>query len=293
MVLTHRVRLLALCTLARAASGVRSVLVTGANKGIGRAIVQKIVEDYDDVHVFLGCRSAQRGEEAAAAIASAVPGCADRLSVLPLDVADDTSVAAAAAAVGARDELLPLHGILNNAGIGFGKGFDATLETNFSGARRVCDAFEPLLQPDGGRIVNVASASGPIYVAGLDDDASKKVLTSAGVGLDELDSYAKKFCGATDYENSAYGLSKACLNAYTRILASQKPKLLVNSVTPGYILTDLTRGMGATNPPEKGTTAPIYCLFEATSTGWYYGSDAVRSPLDRYRGPGDPPYEGD
>ena len=113
MVLTHRVRLLALCTLARAASGVRSVLVTGANKGIGRAIVQKIVEDYDDVHVFLGCRSAQRGEEAAAAIASAVPGCADRLSVLPLDVADDTSVAAAAAAVGARDELLPLHGILN------------------------------------------------------------------------------------------------------------------------------------------------------------------------------------
>ena len=47
MVLTHRVRLLALCTLARAASGVRSVLVTGANKGIGRAIVQKIVEDYD------------------------------------------------------------------------------------------------------------------------------------------------------------------------------------------------------------------------------------------------------
>ena len=52
MVLTHRVRLLALCTLARAASGVRSVLVTGANKGIGRAIVQKIVEDYDDVHDF-------------------------------------------------------------------------------------------------------------------------------------------------------------------------------------------------------------------------------------------------
>ena len=80
MVLTHRVRLLALCTLARAASGVRSVLVTGANKGIGRAIVQKIVEDYDDVHVFLGCRSAQRGEEAAAAIASAVPGCADHRS---------------------------------------------------------------------------------------------------------------------------------------------------------------------------------------------------------------------
>ena len=75
--------------------------------------------------------------------------------------------------------LLPLHGILNNAGIGFGKGFDATLETNFYGARRVCDAFEPLLQPDGGRIVNVASASGPIYVAGLDDDGPRTAVAAS------------------------------------------------------------------------------------------------------------------
>ena len=51
--------------------------------------------------------------------------------------------------------------------------------------------------------------------------------------------------------------------------------------------------MGATNPPEKGTVAPIFCLLEPSlGSGKYYGSDAVRSPLDRYRGPGDPPYEG-
>jgi len=53
-------------------------------------------------------------------------------------------------------------------------------------------------------------------------------------------------------------------------------------------------GMGATNKPEKGTLAPLYCLMENENltTGCYYGSDGVRSPLDRYRGPGDPPYEG-
>ena len=52
--------------------------------------------------------------------------------------------------------------------------------------------------------------------------------------------------------------------------------------------------MGATNKPEKGTLAPLYCLMENENltTGCYYGSDGVRSPLDRYRGPGDPPYEG-
>ena len=54
--------------------------------------------------------------------------------------------------------------------------------------------------------------------------------------------------------------------------------------------------MGATNPPEKGTIAPYFCLFGDVPfgpevNGRYYGSDGVRSPLDRYRGPGDPAYD--
>eukprot|EP00967_Tisochrysis_lutea_P102164 scaffold153670_cov33-Tisochrysis_lutea.AAC.2 len=96
-----------------------------------------------------------------------------------------------------------------------------------------------------------------------------------------------------DYANDAYGLSKACVNAYTRILAREHPALTINSCTPGFILTDLTMGMGATNPPEKGTGAPLYCLLgDVQGSGCYYGSDSQRSPLDRYRAPGDPPYKG-
>ena len=47
--------------------------------------------------------------------------------------------------------------------------------------------------------------------------------------------------------------------------------------------------------PEEGTLAIKKCLFDMPQeeSGWYYGSDAVRSPLDVYRGPGDPPYESD
>ncbi len=63
------------------------------------------------------------------------------------------------------------------------------------------------------------------------------------------------------------------------------------------MLTDLTRGMGATKTPEQSQchVAPLFLLFgdDVPSTGWYFGSDAVRSPLDRYRGPGDPPYVAD
>mmetsp|Transcript_53205 Transcript_53205/g.147525 ORF Transcript_53205/g.147525 Transcript_53205/m.147525 type:complete len:136 (-) Transcript_53205:59-466(-) len=97
--------------------------------------------------------------------------------------------------------------------------------------------------------------------------------------------------GQADYDGIAYGLSKAFVNVLTQQQAKAHPNLKINAVTPGYIATDLTAGMGATNPPEKGTTAPLACLFgDMEGNGRYYGSDAVRSPLDRYRGPGDPPY---
>ncbi|CAK0803963.1 unnamed protein product [Prorocentrum cordatum] len=79
----------------------------------------------------------------------------------------------------------------------------------------------------------------------------------------------------------------------TMLLAREHPNLKVNAITPGYILTDMTRNAGATKSPEEGTKAALYCLMgELEGNGRYYGSDAVRSPLDRYRGPGDPPYAG-
>lgn len=58
-------------------------------------------------------------------------------------------------------------------------------------------------------------------------------------------------------------------------------------------------GMGASKTPEQSNchVAPLYLLMGDPpfpgGNGRYYGSDAVRSPLDRYRGPGDPPYVAD
>lgn len=64
-----------------------------------------------------------------------------------------------------------------------------------------------------------------------------------------------------------YGFSKACLIAYTMILAREYPELKINAMTPGYILTDITKGMGATKPPEEGTKAAIHCSSEWLSKG--------------------------
>ena len=102
-------------------------------------------------------------------------------------------------------------------------------------------------------------------------------------------------------ELNPYGFSKACASLYTLWLARQHPGLLINACTPGYIETDLTRpaaqGRGLSpadlgmKPPEQGTVAILFLLFgEPRGSGNYYGSDARRSPLDRYRAPGSPEY---
>ncbi|SDL95174.1 hypothetical protein, partial [Aliiruegeria lutimaris] len=77
-----------------------------------------------------------------------------------------------------------------------------------------------------------------------------------------------------------------------------------NACTPGFIATDLTRsyasGRGKSpeelgmKSPREGANTPIFLLFGKTAgSGHYFGSDAKRSPLDRYREPGSPPYSGD
>ncbi len=91
-------------------------------------------------------------------------------------------------------------------------------------------------------------------------------------------------------------MSKAVLNAYTLGLAAAEPTLAVNACTPGFIATDLTAGFASDSkkPPHEGTHAPFHLLFGAlpagAPSGRYYGSDCKRSPLDKYRGPGDPEY---
>lgn len=272
----------------------RRILVTGANKGIGLAIAKAILERAPDTFVYLGSRDVERGRTAAASL-----GAEGRVEPLALDVASDRSVSEAAARLaGAR-----LYGIVNNAGVGGGTGDLAdVVRVNTLGVARVCDAFLPLLGSEPrGRIVNVTSASGPMFVASASAE-QKALLLDPELTWPRLRAFVEDEVakGAVD---DAYGFSKACANAYTALLARAHPELHVNACTPGYIETDMTRphaaGRGKSaaelgmKPPSEGTRAPLFLLFEELEgNGRYYGSDGKRSPLDRYRAPGAPAYEG-
>ena len=285
------------------------ILITGANKGIGLALVAAVLEARDDAVVLLGSRSLSRGESAREGLIASEPAWAERVVVVQLDVGDDDSVRAAARAVAERCAPGALYGIVNNAGVGFGElTAREVLNVNARGPRRVCEAFASLLAADG-RVVNVSSAAGPSFIAGC-SPARKKALTDPEVTWDAVESQMAEFLAvheaggdldAAGFADSVYGLSKACLNAYTMELARAWPKRTVNACTPGFIETDMTRGFATSRgvtpadvgmkPPKEGTRAPMHLLFgEPGGSGWYFGSDAVRSPIDRYRSPGDPPY---
>lgn len=296
------------------AEGVRHILVTGANKGIGLAIVERILAEHDDCFAFLGSRDAGRGRAAAEGLVKARPAWAGRLAVVAIDVADDASVAGAAKAVAERLAGEALYGLVNNAGVGAGGGDRAAiLQTNVLGVHRACEAFLPLLDAKRGRIVNVTSASGPSFVAGCSAER-RRFFLDAALTWTHLRAFVDECIAAGDDaaalaalglgDGAPYGLSKACANAYTRIVAREHPGLDVNACTPGFVATDMTRHYAASagktpaelgmKTPAEGATAPLHLLFgELEGNGRYYGSDAKRSPLDRYRAPGSPEYAGD
>ncbi|CAN5918254.1 SDR family oxidoreductase [soil metagenome] len=285
----------------------RRILVTGGNKGIGLAIVEAILDQHPDTFVYLGSRDRARGLEAAAALTREHADRNARIEVVALDVSDDRSVAEAARGVDS------LHGIVNNAGIGLGNGdLAAVLETNTLGVHRVCETFLPLLDAKAGRIVNVTSAAGPSFVATCSPEMQRFFLDASTTWprlrafIDECltmagDKAAFRAKGLGDGE--PYGLSKACANTYTLILAREHPSVRVNACTPGFIATDMTRSYVASSgksaaelgmkSPADGAKAPLHLLFaELEGNGRFYGSDAKRSPLDRYRAPGSPPFTG-
>eukprot|EP00808_Paulinella_micropora_P028767 g22100.t1 len=158
-------------------------------------------------------------------------------------------------------------------------------------------------------IAMVASGSAPNFVQGCSLEVQR--VLSEPESIEEYEELIQKALAAAAHSNprreitrlglrdlDPYGFSKALVNAYTVALAKLMPHHQVNSCSPGFIATDMTKVFGdpAANgmkTPEEGAITPVWIATspECTSTGWYYGSDRKRSPLFRYRSPGSAPYD--
>ena len=215
---------------------IRVALVTGGNKGIGLEIARQLAQA--GVRVVIGARDSGRAQQAVDNLAA--QGLAARSVRLDLD--DEQSIADAAATIAADHGRLDI--LVNNAGI-----FDAadgppstaslaavrrSMETNFLGTFAVTQAMLPLLRAaPAGRIVNLSSSLGSLTLNG---DPSSTY-------------YSQRFIG--------YNASKAALNMLTVQLHEElrDTPIVVNSVSPGFVKTDLT-GYG-TITPEEGARLPV------------------------------------
>jgi NAD(P)-dependent dehydrogenase (short-subunit alcohol dehydrogenase family) len=205
------------------------VLITGANKGLGREAARRLIADGHDV--WLAARDKRRGNEAA-----------DLLGAwfVELDVTSDESVDAAAAHVVAASGHIDV--LIHNAGITGDRVAVPDLtaqhilrvfETNLAGVVRVTHAFLPLLEQSANPvIVNVSSGMGSLQVT---NDRSRFESTIISV---------------------PYTSSKAALNMLTTQYAKALPHIRINAVDPGYTGTDLNANRG-TQTVTEGTDAIV------------------------------------
>jgi NAD(P)-dependent dehydrogenase (short-subunit alcohol dehydrogenase family) len=206
-------------------------LVTGANRGLGfeasRQLLAKgltvVLAGRDRTALERAQRSLTRPEQ-------------ERAVVVPMDVTNVESIAAAHRAV--AEQVGSVGVLVNSAAVLLGENDDVlsispdayrrTFDTNVFGAIEVCRAFVPAMARAAyGRIVNVSSGAGQLAT---------------------MSTYAP-----------AYSMSKAALNAFTRILAAayRADGVLVNAADPGWVRTDMG-GPSAPRSPQEGADTIVW-----------------------------------
>ena len=220
-------------------------IVTGGNRGLGREIARQLMKS--DILVVIGCRS----EPKCAMAVDDLRREGSNIAGFQLDVNDTKSVRRFV------DHVEKAHGapsiLVNNAGVypesTESKVVDTTtsmwretFETNLFGAVRMCREVVPLMKKlRYGRIVNMSSGLGQLHQMG---------------------------------EGSpAYRVSKAALNALTKTLAAEVAGsgILVNSMSPGWVRTDMGGEEAPRSVAEGAETAVWLCLLPSNGpTGEFF-----------------------
>jgi carbonyl reductase 1 len=262
----------------------RVAVVTGANKGIGLAIVRQLALQYPSsplnngpVLIYLAARDKSRGEAAvkdihddpqlAKAQALDSHGGLSSVKFRDLDIADPSSVDQFVASM-KKTHPDGIDIVINNAGMAM-NGFDlnvvkTTLGCNYYGTLAMTEKMLPHIL-DGGRLVNVASVSGHLG-SKYSESIKKRFLDAKSVAdvnklmEDFAEAVAKNEYQAQGWPGAAYAVSKAGTIGFTKVIAREQnakgSNVLINVCCPGWVKTDMTKG-GGSKTPDEGAMTPV------------------------------------
>ena len=250
--------------------GERTVLVTGANTGIGLATASALAGQ--GWRVWVTARSERKGAAAVASIKAATGN--DAVFLLPLDLADLSSVRACADAFLGRGE--PLHVLVNNAGVagrrGLTKqGFELMFGVNHLGHFLLTELLLERL-----------TSSGPARVVTVASDAH---YSAPGIDWDALRRPARGITGLGEY-----AVSKLCNVLFSQELARRTEGTGVHAYAlhPGVVASDIWRRVPWPVRPlvtrnmltvEQGAQTSLYCATSpsvAGDSGRFYDKCALR-----------------
>ena len=248
----------------------RAVVITGCNRGLGRALVRLLCEKNSSAKIVMTARDPSKGNEAFSSLKSQYPK-ADLL-YHNLDVSKSESIKEF---MGWYRRTVPYLDILvNNAvtaldqwskSLASVKTMQETLDTNFYGLMELTENLHPFLNNDG-KIINISAMMALLNNHG---PRVKELLTDATLNKEKLLTIAEEYKKGVhdknlkDWNKSAYVVSKTLVNAYTRIIARDlvRNDQMAMSMCPGWCKTDLG-GAKAPGKEEDGAKKMYHLMFD-------------------------------
>ena len=221
----------------------KTVLITGANEGIGFETAKQLAQS--GYFVYLGSRNKIKGLEALEKLKALG---INNVDCIEIDVTNIDSIKSASKELEGKVKQLDV--LINNAGIGGGQAQNLStgeienlrkvFETNFFGAVQTTQQFLSLLKKSNEpRIVNVSSGLGSLTIHSSTQNPNYAIY-------------------------DAYSCSKTALNAFTVLLAKEfrNTNFKINSVTPGYTATDLNHFQGTQTPEQAAKVVVKYATVD-------------------------------